>query len=54
MKINREVVNTYYIGSISCATNNAMMNEIAEYLKGYEYSLINGAAVILYGESRKT
>lgn len=53
MKIDRKVANTYYVGSISCATNNAMMKEIAAYLKTYEHSLIEGAAAILYGRIKE-
>lgn len=32
--------NTFYIGRIKCDTNNAMMREIAELMKRYEYSLL--------------
>ncbi len=35
-----KISNTYYIGQISCATNNAMMKEIADFLKDYEYTLL--------------
>ena len=32
--------NTYYIGHITCATNNAMMKEIAGFLEDYEHTLV--------------
>ena len=32
--------NVYYIGRIKCDTNNSMMQEIAELMKGYEFCLL--------------
>lgn len=41
MEENTNVGNTYYIGRISCDTKNAMMKEIAEYVKDYEHTLVH-------------
>lgn len=44
------LIDTYYIGSIKCDTNNAMMQEIAELMKGYEYSLLHAQPKDLFGK----
>ena len=40
--------NTYYIGRINCDENNAMMKEIAELMRGYEYSLLHLSPTVFY------
>lgn len=37
----------YYIGHVSCAKNNAMMKDIASYLKQIECGVIDGGATPL-------
>lgn len=45
------ISNTYYIGHISCATNNAMMKEIEQYLMDFEYNLVHADSIsILFNE----
>lgn len=43
------ISNTYYIGHIKCATNNAMMQEIAELLEYYEYTMLHANVKEFFG-----
>lgn len=36
------ISNTHFISRVVCAQNNALMREVAEYLKGYENTIVRG------------
>ena len=42
--------NTYYIGSIKCDAYNAMMKEIAELMRDYEYSHLHLSPTVFYAK----
>lgn len=47
------ISNTYFIGRVTCVQNNALMKEVAEYLKDYQNTIVRGDIQVFFDSFKR-